>query len=248
VDTSIVPVNNAEHIEKENNLQVEPKPNSYKVGDTTGLGDVIEFIYHSNSNFLIYRNTAGFVSYMLRGDFRKYEPAFVEFRKLVIEAERLLRGAYRRDFSNLIAACLRAALLSADGEDLVAHFEPLRKFLEERGPIEYVYGYGPGFIIYFNKRQIINYEYRELPNRLIPAIAEFHRLQHIAKTSLQQADKNEVSSILGTELASAFRSSEDSDSLSCFVSSKEFITNRSEAILRSRYIRSSTLSSNLYCS
>jgi hypothetical protein len=245
MDNALVPVYKEEQEKSEQSLLIEPELSSLNVGDMTKVGDVIEYIYHRSDSIIIYRNTAGYISYLTRGDFSKYKPAFVEFHKLIIEAEKQLRGAYRRDFSNLIAVSLRSALFTEDGENIESYFTPIRKFIEEKGPIESIYGWGSGFLIYLNKQRFINYEYRELPNRLLPALAEFHRLQHIARASLQETDKNEVASLLGNELAAVFRATEDSDPSSFFVSSKEFITNRSEAILRSKYIRASVFSSFL---
>lgn len=219
----------------------EKKLTEYKIGDTI-RGDKIDYIFYSNSNFLIFRNSFGNLGYSVRIKSPKVPQILTEFTRCTLEARKLLRGAYRKDYTNIAATCLNSALLSLD-DNVGDHFEPVRAFIEERGPIEYVYGYGPGFMVYLNSQGVVAYEHNALPNKLIPVISEFHRLQHIAKCALQDTDKKEVTSILGSDLVSAFRSSKDTDTSLYFFSSKEFITNRSEALLRSKYIRSSVLSS-----
>ncbi len=220
--------------------------NRYSVGDYLA-GVKITHIYRSNKNFLICRNESGEIGYRVKSaNDPKVARVLNEFERWGREYRSQLRGVFKPDFTNLIASCMASALTSAysnnDGGDVKAHFEPMASFIAERGPIEYVYGYGSDFRVFLSKRGLVTYEHRQLPPRLIPAIEEFHRLQHIARASLQEADKREVTSILGADLANLFRSPESADPSLFFFSSKDFITNRSEALLRSKYIRSSVLS------
>lgn len=234
-----------ENIDKSKTTPAASKAlSTYEIGDQIA-GETITYIYYSNNHFLIYRSAQSNLSYQIRHSSPKIPRIINEFSKYGREYRRLLRGAYRVDYSNLMASCLNSALLSADdaSDDISSHFEPVTSFIEERGPIEYVYGYGQNFIVYLNKRGVVSYEYTELPSRLIAATEEFHRLQHVARAALRESDRADVVSILGTDLLSVFRSPENADPSLSFFSSKDFITNRSEALLRSKYISSSVLSS-----
>ncbi|HEX7722914.1 MAG TPA: hypothetical protein VF397_12195 [Pyrinomonadaceae bacterium] len=212
----------------------------YKAGDTF-RGQKIFQIYFAQPEFLICRTDAGF-AYKIVLESPKVPQILAELSKCDSVQRPQLRGAYKKDYFNLLATALNSALLSMD-DDPRSQFEPVRSFIDERGPVEYVYGYSPNFIVYLNNRKVVAYDYDDLPSRLIPAVTQFHRLQHVANCSLLDADKNEVGSILGMDLVSALRSSEGADLSALFLSSREFITNRSEAVLRSHYVRSSVLSS-----
>lgn len=213
----------------------------YAVGDSI-QGEQIDFIYYATPRYLIYE-TRSALRYKLQKD-----PAntsiLAEIKQCAIDAETQLRGTCKKDLKPLLARCLDSALRALDGKP--AHFDPIRSFIRERGPIQYVYGVSSEFIVYLSKEGLVAYDYDALPTRLIPAATEFHRLQHIASSSLQKSDQEVVRSILGTDLVSAFRLSEQVEPSNLFLSSREFITNRSEALLRSEYVRSSVISSALF--
>jgi hypothetical protein len=213
---------------------------AYKEGDAWRGGAKILYIYYLQPEFIICETEESF-AYEIRIDSTAIPGILTELSKCDTIARRQLRGAYRKEYRSILASALYAALLSLDGHPEV-HFEPVRAFINERGPIEYVFGYGSSFIVYLNNRKVITYDYDKIPARLIPVLAEFYRLQHISNCALRSDDKEAVTPILGTDLASAFSSSESTDPLLHFLSSREFITNRSEAVLRSEYIKSSVLS------
>lgn len=223
-------------------LRRETDLSALEVGDQTPNGDTIDFVYHRSRDLLIYRNMEGSVNYSEAGGFGAYKAAFTEFRRVQAEAEEKLRGTYREGASRILASCLRSALLCDDVANLQSYFDPFRKYVEEKGPIERIYAYDDNFMVYLNKQGYINYEYKTLSPELLPAQVEFYRLQQIARSSLPNEDKSEINALLGNELAAVFRSPAGADLSSFFVSSKEFITNRSEAVLRSEYIRASTFS------
>jgi hypothetical protein len=214
----------------------------YEIGDDIGGGKTIKFIYYASPQFIIYETSTRGLAYQIGDTSPKIPHVLAEFSRSDSAARRQLRNTSKKDYYNLAATCLNGALLSLE-DDPRDHFAALVKFAEERGPIEYIFGYGENFIVYLNNQPAIAYEYDEMPSCLIPVVAEFYRLQHIANCALQGVDKKEIASILGTELAAAFRSSGDAAPALHFLSSREFITNRAEAVLRSAYVRSSVLSS-----
>jgi len=243
MDPQIKPVQIEPVSERKTGDERQPKRLSeYQVGDTIPSGDKIAWIYYSNSRFIICKTSTGGLAYKTAFQSPTIQEIEIELSKCHSMARRQLRGAYRDDYQSVVAACLSSALQGLDDE-AASHFEPARSFIEERGPIEYVYGVGDSFIVYRSKNNLVAYECDNLPSRLITAVAEFTRLQNIANCSLDAVDKTEVLSILGSDLVSALRSPEESDPKSYFLSSKEFITNRSEAVLRSRYVLSSVSSS-----
>lgn len=213
----------------------------YKEGDPWREGSKIRFIYFLQPEFIICETDKSF-AYEIRLESDQIPVILAELSKCAGLSRRELRGAYIKEYRNILATALNSALLSLDGH-AEAHFEPVRAFIAERGPVEYIYGSSSSFIVYLNNRKMIAYDYESLPTRMAPVVIEFHRLQHISNCALKESDIETVTTILGTDLVSAFGSAETSDASLHFLSSREFITNRSEAILRSEYVKSSVLSS-----
>lgn len=215
----------------------------YKEGEAWRGGGKIRYIHYLQPEFIICETEESF-AFEIRIESPEIPRILAELSKCNTIARQQLRGAYRKDYRNALASALYSALLSLDGHP-EAYFEPVRAFVNERGPVEYVYGYSSNFIVYLNNRNIIAYDYERIPTRLIPVVAEFHRLQHISNCALKDGDKEAITPILGTDLASAFGSTDTTAPSLHFLSSREFITNRSDAILRSEYVKSSVLSSTI---
>jgi hypothetical protein len=212
--------------------------NSYIVGDKDSLGRVIKRIYGASPWSIIYSTGYGNVAYSHRGLPEHLKCAIAEFSHLDALGRAKLRGAYRKDLADMLGFALASAMESTKDEKPLECFSLVREFIEEKGPIDKVYGYGPDYIIFETKKKQISVEYQQLNETQTAAIAEFNRLINVAECSLPKAYRKTACQMLGDELATAFRAGEADvkDIKSAFFqSSREYIETRSQSFVRSRY-------------
>jgi hypothetical protein len=212
----------------------------YKVGDSIS-GEAITAIDFMHPQFLIFRNKVGDIGYVIKDV--KSDRAQTEFQRWKQKVDLELRGVFREQTNRLLASCLASYLLDEKGGDgeVEEYFEPLAKFMEAQNSVEYVYGRDSDWIVYLSNKTVY-YEYSKLPVSLVEAMTKFHRLWHVSLILLEEEDKAQVNSILGSELTWLFRSGQSSAATS-FNSSAEFLDDRKGAPARSYYILFSVASS-----
>jgi hypothetical protein len=163
-------------------------------------------------------------------------PAVEDFYRLRALATTSLKGADRSASNNISIRALCSALQTGVGSDPHAPFEPLRRFIEDHGPIKEVFGSGKDFMVFMDKSGRVRIEYREISPDQASVVQEFKRLQNLAEASLPETYMYTAKQILGDELSVAFRTKAPVDIGPLFQSSWEFIEKRAGAIVRSRYV------------
>jgi hypothetical protein len=211
----------------------------YRIGDTFSNGEKIVTIYLQSERFLVFLTDGGFVSFEDMRPDQIFKAAHGVYQDLMDQWRIKLRCMFKKDFMAMLAQNLSSALRCSDVGLVQPCFDNVRKFLEERAPITYVYGCNQNSAVYLDNKGVVRYEYYNDLSQATVVLKAFHRLQHIANCALPEEDKKESTYILGVELTSAFSSPGEVDPSSYFVSSTEFINNRCDAILRSNYIKKS---------
>lgn len=219
----------------------------YKVGDSLQNGVKIDRIEGYGPYYLIYW-AEGRLYYRVESFPEHLKCALHEFDSLNARYDTELRGTYYKDFNNIMARCLAKALKSNYGEDPLEYFTPAKVFLEEKGPLTKIYGFGRNFIVFKDKQGSVQWECKNISDSIKEVIRVYDELGILSRATLPKIEQNEAREILARELTNALRS-ENKDNLdSIFSSSKSFLQKRAISYSRTRYLLASLLSGSLVLS
>lgn len=208
-----------------------------KVGDVMD-GVEIHHILLQYADAVVFTSPTGSIHFRQnvgeRGD-----SMLVEFYRLTTKSSARLKQAYARQVNGLIGSALAEALSSPEKADLRVPFKAVDEFIDDVGPIKYVFGASEQWVVFVDKAGEIVCDYPKVTDKAAPLITEFYRLRELGKSSLRHAEVGALTHILGTELSIALQRTPPVDTSDAFVASRDFIQLRNESRMRIRYVSAS---------
>lgn len=199
----------------------------------------IKKIYAKEENAIVFESDHG-LQYRVAQTSKAIDAIISEFHRVTMKAVAQLHGAYDREVDALIGAAFASAMALSDGADVTEPFKSVDRFIDDRTPVQQVFGRENGWIVYADKNGVAVLEYPELPAALTSIVGEFHRLAQLGRSSLASEEIAGLYQLLGTELAVALRTSPaPADLATAFALSRDLLKRKLEAHVRTDYTAAS---------
>ncbi len=209
----------------------------YNVGDEFKGVKIARIVLQYSDAIVFTTATGGIYFYHQCG--ARGDAALTEFYRCSTKSAGKLKQAYGRQVNNLLGSAIAEALSVPDENDVKPAFNGVDQFIDQHGPIVHIFGYGDGWVVFFDPAGELVCEYATVTESTAPLLSEFYRLQQEAKSSLLPEENAALSKILGTELSIALQQVPAPAIDTAFSASRDFIKLRNESRMRAWYIGSS---------
>jgi hypothetical protein len=197
-------------------------------------GRVVEFIYGSSAEYIVYESDGRLLYAVGQTSFKAIASDRAD--ELMALSELELKGAYSVTIKRLMGMALVRAFDADSAEEAKSAFQAVASFIEANKPVREVFARTRDYIVYLDSRGELVAEFDNIEERFVPIVSEFERLKQSASNNLPVSTASAAKTMLGYELASALRASTSLPPADVFSASHAFIAERVGADISNKYV------------